>query len=856
MKPPMPCATPGAPDSSPQEPIQRPRPSAATNAAGQPQAWISLLLLLLALLPQPAACQGAEQAPLNLLPGFEARIVYSVPREQGSWVALTAAPTGDLISSDQFGTLYRLRIPTNNAPAAATPLELQVGWAQGLLCVSNHLYVTVNRGPDQGGSALLQLTDTNDDHIYDRKRVIQEFDGHGEHGPHAIVADPSSSDLYLIAGNATRLPPLESSLVPRNWAPDELLPHLMQTDGVWRNDRPGGWICRLTPETASFQLVAIGLRNPYDLACNADGEWFTFDADMEWDLGTHWYRPTRVNHVTSGAEFGWRTGSGKWPDYTPDSLGSVVDIGESSPTGLTFGYDANFPERYQKALFLGDWSYGKIYALHLEPMGASYSATYETFLSGTPLPVTDLVILPSDRNLYFTVGGRQTPSQVYQVRYTGPLSTSTTNTRQPDPDSQRQLRHQLESLHQAKDPSAITLAWPSLSHTDRAIRFAARTAIEHQPPATWMTKALEETQPRTAMAALLAVARNAPTNSTSRLLHALNRFPLTSLPAPLQLEKLRIITVALCRLAPPNADEKKILIQELDPHFPSASFQLNRDLSTILSFLHAPSAIAKSLGAMNTSLTQEEALHYALNLRTLPGEMWTIHQLEHYLNWHNQTMARGGGVTFAEYLLSIRSEILDKQNQETLSQLHSIIHAPPPRSPLDQLRQRDFVREWSTTDLLPDLQSSLTQRNFNQGQAVFAQAMCLKCHRFRGQGGLTGPELTGIAARFDLQTILESILEPSKVISDQYATIQVITTDGEDYTGRIGDHTDDAVVLKYDLFNPANLLRIPNKDIESIQPSSSSLMPPNLLDYFTRDEILDLIAYLLSQGDPTHKLFQ
>ena len=55
------------------------------------------------------------------------------------------------------------------------------------------------------------------------------------------------------------------------------------------------------------------MRNPFDIAFNHDGELFTYDADMEWDIGEPWYRPTRVNHIISGAEFGFRNGSAKWP---------------------------------------------------------------------------------------------------------------------------------------------------------------------------------------------------------------------------------------------------------------------------------------------------------------------------------------------------------------------------------------------------------------------------------------------------------------------------------------------------------------------------------------------------------------
>ena len=87
-----------------------------------------------------------------------------------------------------------------------------------------------------------------------------------------------------------------------------------------------------------------------------------------------WYRPTRAVHATSGSEFGWRSGTGKWPAYYVDSLPPMVNIGPGSPVGVTFGYGAKFPAKYQKALFLCDWTFGTIYALHLEPAGSTYKA--------------------------------------------------------------------------------------------------------------------------------------------------------------------------------------------------------------------------------------------------------------------------------------------------------------------------------------------------------------------------------------------------------------------------------------------------------------------------------------------------
>jgi putative heme-binding domain-containing protein len=815
---------------------------------------VSLAAALILVVIMSGALAG-QRSPLTVLPDFRVDTVYEVPSEQGSWVALTSDPRGRLITSDQFGRLYRVSLPQGNGPLYVRPLSVEVGSAQGLLCAFDSLYVVVNRSPDLGGAGLFRLRDTDGDDNYDRVDELQAFEGQGEHGPHAIVMGRDGQSLYLVAGNATRLPSIRRSLVPPIWAPDALLPHLMQTDGVWRKDRPGGWVCRLDPSGQDWETVAVGFRNPYDIAFDADGELFTFDADMEWDLGTPWYRPTRVNHITSGSEFGWRTGSAKWPDTTLDSLGSVVDVGESSPTGMAFGYLAKFPARYQRALFLGDWSYGKIYALHLKPHGSSYTGTYEQFLAGMPLPVTDLVIHPLDGARYFTVGGRGTPSQLYRVSYVGSLPTTPVEAHQTDPDDARSERHTLEVFHGRRDPRAVETAWPYLKSQDRAIRFAARTAIEHQRRSEWQARALSETDPRTAMAALLALARCGDATVRGPLLEALARFDFSRLDPTEQSDCLRVTTVALCRLGEPTAEERRVLLDRLNPLFPAHRFELDRDLSTLLVFLRSHDIVERSLEAMDRALAQEEALHYALNLRTLPQTAWTQEDLERYLRWHNHTLASGGGVTFAEYLIAIRTQILDAQDAERRQALSGLINAPPPPSPLDQLKQRKFVREWTVDDLLPHLQVGLRKRSFEQGRTIFAQAMCLKCHRFRRQGGLTGPELTGAAARFDARTLLESILEPSKVISDQYSTINLITRDGEEHTGRIGDQTDEEVVLKFDLFNPANLLRIAYADIEKVELSNTSLMPTNLLDYFTEEEVLDLLAYIFSQGDPASSVF-
>jgi glucose/arabinose dehydrogenase len=182
---------------------------------------------------------------------------------------------------------------------------------------------------------------------------------------------------------------------------------------------PAGHILRVKPDGSKITLPAGGLRNPLDIAFNQENELFTFDADMERDVGTPWYMPTRVLHVVAGADFGWRRGTGRYPAWYADTLPSVIDIGLSSPTGIYFGYGAEFPKRYREALYILDWSYGRIIAVHLKNTGVTYAATQEDFVTGRPLNVTDGCIGP-DGAMWFITGGRGTQSGLYRVTATLP----------------------------------------------------------------------------------------------------------------------------------------------------------------------------------------------------------------------------------------------------------------------------------------------------------------------------------------------------------------------------------------------------------------------------------------------------
>ena len=456
-------------------------------------------LTVIGLKAQNSAPKAINATPLEnirVAKGFQVELLYSVPGgEQGSWINLCSDDKGRIYASDQYGGLFRFTPPAPGKSLDASKVEkipAEIRAVNGMVFAFGALYVGVNDYEKKIAGGLYRISDSNADDMPDKVELLRDIATRGDHGVHAVLPTEDGKGLYLVTGNGAKpTEVLRSSPVPSIFGEDHLLPRMPDGRGFMRDVMaPGGTIYRVSPDGKKFERFASGFRNIFDAAINPNGDLFTFDADMEYDFNTSWYRPTRICHVVSGAEFGWRNGAGKRPEFYPDSLPPVINVGPGSPTGVAFGYGAKFPAKYQKALFALDWSWGKIYAIHLTPndSGSSYTATKEEFLSGSPLPVSDAIILPRDGAMYFSIGGRRVQSGLYRVTYTGNESTEAVE-RKPTPPVKMDLRRQLEAFHGVENPQAIAAAWPHLDNPDRFIRWAARPAIEHQPVASWSDKA-------------------------------------------------------------------------------------------------------------------------------------------------------------------------------------------------------------------------------------------------------------------------------------------------------------------------------------------------------------------------------
>ena len=205
------------------------------------------------------------------------------------------------------------------------------------------------------------------------------------------------------------------------------------------------------------------------------------------------------------------------------------------------------------------------------------------------------------------------------------------------------------------------------------------------------------------------------------------------------------------------------------------------------------------------------------------------------------------GAWFDRYLRDFRRDAIATLKPEEKAELASLLESPLNRSLQVPFSSRSFVQDWKMDDFLPDLEKE-SPRNLEKGKQAFADAQCFVCHRFGNDGGIVGPELTGAGSKYSVRDILESIIEPSKVISDQYGNTTATLKDGDKISGRLVSQNADEVILETDRLN-GNEEKISRKEIVDLKPSPISPMPEGLVDVLTKEEILDLVAYIRS-GNP------
>lgn len=212
-----------------------------------------------------------------------------------------------------------------------------------------------------------------------------------------------------------------------------------------------------------------------------------------------------------------------------------------------------------------------------------------------------------------------------------------------------------------------------------------------------------------------------------------------------------------------------------------------------------------------------------------------------------------GGASFKKFLQRVRSDAEARLLQKDKVALEPFLKGLDQVQAVKVLAPRQFVRNWQMQDLIPEIEKATSGRDFERGKAAYEAAQCAACHRFANEGGATGPDITGSGNRFSATDLLESILQPSKVVSDQYQLTEFVLKD-DVIAGRVEAEDDAKIVVRTHPLAP-DTIEILKKDLKTRRPSKLSMMPEGLVDILTKEEIFDLLAYLRSAGNPQDKAF-
>ena len=831
----------------------------------------------------------------------------------------------------------------------------------------------IGNDTENSQAGLYKLEDTDGDDVADTFEKLHDFIGSiGEHGPHDIRRAPDGH-LSVMIGNHSSIPKeMIDPLSPlEGYKESQLLERYMDARGhAVGIMAPGGTVSRLRVDRMQYSLLAGGFRNAFNHAYNREGELFTFDSDMEWDVNMPWYREVRSVHVVPGGDYGWRTGSGKFPPYYIDSLPPLRDLGRGSPVGVEFYHHHAYPADYFDSFLQADWSRGRIVLMRMVRDGATYKLAAEPtdFVYGEPLNVTDLEVGP-DGMVYFTMGGRDTAGGFYRVAYKGrrpndawrktkgvwaairqpqPLSSwgysaiektkaaldeawgedlkkvaLDTSMRAADRVQALMLLQQhgpkpraelLRPLSKDSNPSVRAAAiyvvgqhgsdrakaiaasgltdsdpfvmrraaealvrmglsadapsfapiddlYRLLGDKDRFVRYAGRVALERTPREGWRDLVLQENDPIAAAEGLVALIRTAAAQAdiepvVERALALMER---NDLSVENELGLLRTLHLACVDLEEGcGGGTRRQAFELVSSRFPADDERLNCEYTRTMAYTGDPAAIAKILAAMRADdEDQQLQIHYVYCLRSIK-QGWTQDQKETLLSWFQKARQWRGGASFPGFtnrLFDSSLEFFDEQEKQLA------YAAIPEFAPVEDLEAAGLVRgrngyvAASVFARRKDSQALSDQEIFDhtilspmiglaeaaRGKPVYEDE-CSRCHRFGDLGKDYGPDLTSLANRFHRRDMLESILWPSRTISDQYQSHIIETVNNDILDGLILSEDESRITMM--LPDADRPVAIPKERIRDRRLSRVSAMPDGLLDNYDLTRIADLLAFL------------
>jgi len=135
-----------------------------------------------------------------------------------------------------------------------------------------------------------------------------------------------------------------------------------------------------------------------------------------------------------------------------------------------------------------------------------------------------------------------------------------------------------------------------------------------------------------------------------------------------------------------------------------------------------------------------------------------------------------------------------------------------------------------------------------RGEKVFRRGdvSCFRCHSLNRAGGQVGPDLSAVGGSSPLDYVVNSILNPSLAVKEQYVTRVFETSEGKVLTGIVIDRDESRVRIRD---SQGNVIVLPTESIED-EAEGKSMMPNGITKFLTKDELLDLIRFVSELGKP------
>lgn len=201
--------------------------------------------------------------------------------------------------------------------------------------------------------------------------------------------------------------------------------------------------------------------------------------------------------------------------------------------------------------------------------------------------------------------------------------------------------------------------------------------------------------------------------------------------------------------------------------------------------------------------------------------------------------------------------VADLEAYEANPEAYLAANPLPVRDELLKLLNRNT--EWKMEDFTESIAALASgkgaARSHEVGEHLFKMAACSSCHKMGGEGQALGPDLATLDAKMTLSDLVRDVIEPSWRINEKYVSNSLLLADGRVLTGLIVEETADAVKIIANPAAPDKPVTVPKDEIDERSVSKVSLMPQGVLNKFTQEEILDLIAYVYAKGKKDHKLF-